>query len=75
MIIEVNWKQARVDAAISAMQGIVANTHDRDYRECEMHTSYNSWRKKYPNEIAKTAVAIADALIVELKRAETNETR
>lgn len=65
---KVNWEQARVDAAISAMQGIVANSHDRDYRECEIHPSYNSWRKKYPNETAKTAVAIADALIAELKK-------
>ena len=70
---KVNWEQARVGAAIAAMQGIVANTHDRDYRECEIHPSYNSWRKKYPNEIAKTAVAIADALIAELKK--TNETK
>ena len=68
---KVNWEQARVDGAIGAMQGIVANTHDRDYRVCEMHPSYNSWRKKYPNEIAKTAVAIADALIAELQRVET----
>ena len=65
---KVNWKQARVDAAISAMQGIVANTHDRDYRVREGYSSYDSWRKKYPNEIAETAVALADALIAELKK-------
>lgn len=70
---KVNWKQARVDAAISAMQGIIANSHDKDYRVQERYSSYDSWRKEYPNEIAETAVAIADALIAELKK--TNETK
>lgn len=70
---KVNWKQARVDAAISAMQGIIANSHDKDYRVRERYSSYDSWRKEYPNEIAETAVAIADALIAELKK--TNETK
>lgn len=70
---KVNWKQARVDAAIGAMQGIIANSHDKDYRVRERYSSYDSWRKKYPNEIAETAVAFADALIAELKK--TNETK
>jgi hypothetical protein len=70
---KVNWKQARVDAAIGAMQGIIANSHDRDYRVRETYSSYDSWRKEYPNEIAETAVAFADALIAELKK--TNETK
>ena len=70
----INWKSARVDAAIVAMQGIVANTHERDYR---MHEPFpnGGWRKSFPSEIAEYAVALADALIAELKRAETNETR
>lgn len=70
---KVNWKQARVDAAIGAMQGIITNSHDKDYRVRESYSSYDSWRKEYPNEIAETAVAIADALIAELKK--TNETK
>lgn len=65
---KVNWKQARVDAAISAMQGIIANSHDKDYRVPARYTSYESWRKECPNEIAETAVALADALIAELKK-------
>ena len=64
----INWEQARVDAAISAMQGIIANSHDKDYRVRERYSSYDSWRKEYPNEIAETAVAYADALIAELKK-------
>jgi hypothetical protein len=70
---KVNWKQARADAAISAMQGIIANSHDKDYRVRDRYSSYDSWRKEYPNEIAETAVAIADVLIAELKK--TNETK
>ena len=65
---KVNWEQARVDAAIGAMQGIIANSHDKDYRVLERYSSYDSWRKEYPNEIAETAVAFADALIAELKK-------
>lgn len=70
---KVNWKQARVDAAIGAMQGIIANSHDKDYRVRERYSSYDSWRKQYSDEIAETAVAFADALIAELQRVETNE--
>lgn len=65
---KVKWEQARVDAAISAMNGIIANSHDKDYRVRERYSSYDSWRKGSPNEIAKTAVAFADALIAELKK-------
>lgn len=65
---KVNWKQARVDAAIGAMQGIIANSHDKDYRVLERYSSHDSWRKKYHNEIAETAVTFADALIAELKK-------
>jgi hypothetical protein len=50
------------------MQGIIANSHDRDYRTRERYSSYDSWRKEYPNEIAETAVAFANALIAELKK-------
>ena len=64
---KVNWKQVRVDAAIAAMQGIVANTHERDYRMKESFPN-GGWRKRYPSEIAHYAVALADALITELKQ-------
>ena len=64
---KVNWEQARVDAAISAMQGIVANTHERDFRMKESYPN-GGWRKRYPSEIAPYAVALADALIAELKK-------
>lgn len=70
---KVNWKQVRADAAIAAMQGIIANSHHKDYRVQENYSSYNSWRKEYPNEIAETAVVFADALIAELKRVKSKE--
>jgi hypothetical protein len=68
---KVNWEQARVDAAISAMQGIIANSHDKDYRITIGHTGSANSRKLYPDEMAKKAVLFADALIAELKK--TNE--
>lgn len=65
---DVDWEQRRYEIAKSAMQGIIANSHDRDYRTRERYSSYDSWRKEYPNEIAETAVAFANALIAELKK-------
>ena len=63
-----DWEQRRYEIAKSAMQGIIANSHDKDYRVLERYSSYDSWRKEYPNEIAETAVSFADALIAELKK-------
>ena len=68
---KIDWEQRRYEIAKDAMVGIIANSHDKDYRVRERYSSYDSWRKEYPDEIAETAVAIADALIAELKK--TNE--
>ena len=43
---KVNWKRARVDAAISEMQGIRANSHDKDDRVLERYPRNDSCRKK-----------------------------
>lgn len=63
---KVNWKQARVDAAISAMNGILSRNNN---------LPFNTHEKEVSEEIARISVVLADALIAELKRAETNETR
>ena len=63
---KVNWEQAKVDAAIAAMQSMAGS---------------NWWSQLYYNvpdakgvseQIAHRAVLLADALIAELKK--TNET-
>lgn len=61
---KVNWKQARVDAAISAMQGKLADHTAMSrlwYGACEDTSTFHSL-------IAKSAVQLADALIAELKK-------
>lgn len=66
---KVNWKQARVDAAIAAMQGKLAD-HTAISRlwhcACEDTSTFHRL-------IADSAVQLADALIAELKK--TNETK
>lgn len=65
----INWKQARVDAAIAAMQGKLAD-HTAMSRlwqgACEDTSTFHRL-------IAEAAVQLADALIAELKK--TNETK
>lgn len=65
---KVNWKRTRVNAAISAMQGIIANSHDDDYRVVERGHSQNYKYKLERAEIVRRAVLYADALIAELKK-------
>ena len=64
---KVNWKQARVDAAIGAMQGKLAD-HTAISRlwdcACEDTNTFHQL-------IAESAVRLADVLIAELKK--TNE--
>ena len=66
---KVNWKQARVDAAIGAMQGKLAD-HTAISRlwhcACEDTNTFHQL-------IAESAVRLADVLIAELKK--TNETK
>lgn len=61
---KVNWKQARVDAAISAMNGILSRTNN---------LPFNTHEKEVSEEVARISVVLADALIAELKK--TNETK
>ena len=61
---KVNWKQARVDAAISAMNGILSSNNN---------LPFNTHEKEVSEEVARISVVLADALIAELKK--TNETK
>lgn len=60
---KVNWRQARVDAAISAMNGILSRRNNLPFAECE---------REIAAELARLSTNLADALIAELKK--TNET-
>lgn len=61
---KVNWKQARVDAAIGAMNGILSRNNNLPFNELE---------KEISEELARLSIVLADALIAELKK--TNETK
>lgn len=58
---DVIWEQRRYEIAKSAMQGMVANSHERDYRMAEDYPNHG-YRKIYPSEVAEYAVVLADAL-------------
>lgn len=55
----INWKQVRVDAAISILNSLLETTKHSILEEVAVNEVY-----------AKTAVAYADALVKELKRSE-----
>lgn len=61
---KVNWKQARVDATIGAMNGILSRTNN---------LPFDTHEKEISEEIARISVVLADALIAELKK--TNKTK
>ena len=63
----INWEERRYEIALHAMQGIIANSHDRDFRT----EGYGRTYKDSASEIAYSAVAYADALILMLKRQES----
>lgn len=64
---KVNWKQARVDAAIAIAQGFASNNNI--FGLCEVEIEEQEAKRR----LAKVAASFADALIAELKK--TNETR
>lgn len=62
----IDWESRRFLIAMHAMQGIIANSHTRDYRT----EGYGATYKDSPSEIAYRAVAYAEALILMLKQQE-----
>ena len=65
---DVIWEQRRYEIAKDAMVGIIANSHDDDYRVVERGPSQNYKYKLERAEIVRRAVLYADALIAELKK-------
>lgn len=64
----IDWEERRYEIALHAMQGIIANSHERDYR----HESYGTTYKEAAWKVASYAVDYADALILILKRQESS---
>lgn len=62
----IDWEERRYEIALHVMQGIITNSHDRDYRT----ESYGTTYKDSASEIAYRAVAYAEALILMLKQQE-----
>lgn len=61
---KVVWEQRRYEIAKDAMVGIIANSHNDDYRVCSQNYKFELERA----EIVRRAVLYADALIAELKK-------
>lgn len=59
---QVNWKQARVDAAIAIVQGFASNNNI--FGLCENKIDEQEAKRR----LAKVAVSFADALIKKLKQ-------
>lgn len=62
---KVNWEKARIDAAIGAMNAILAN-REMVVAMLQVHNP-----KGFEYQVARESVSFADALIAELKK--TNE--
>lgn len=65
----VNWEEVRIKASIAAMQGTITILSSSDryaFREVVVE-GFRGEQKTYPNEIAQFSVAVANALIKELK--------
>lgn len=62
---QIDWEKARVQAAIAAMQGILANIYINGSYSDGYCTKYTTMSR---NKVANDAVVYADALIKELKK-------
>lgn len=65
---DIDWEQRRYEIAKDAMVGIIANSHDDDYRYVERGCSQNYKYKLERTDIVHRSVLYADALIAELKK-------
>lgn len=61
---KIDWEQRRYEIAKSAMNGILSRNNN---------LPFNTHEKEVSEEVARISVALADALIAELKK--TNETK
>lgn len=63
---KIDWDKVRVDAAIAAMQGLCNSCHDSVIREIQ-----ESKDMERSNVISFLSVRIADSLVRELRKEET----
>jgi len=67
----VNWQHYRIQAAIAAMQGQLANDESvKQMIETLDYASLPDKTKAYMNLVAQSSVMLADALISELQKKE-----
>lgn len=67
-VVQQDWQQVRIDAAIASMQGMIISDA---YAGTEIANSYTGEKRHVKwdeNKIAKAAVAHADALVAELQK-------
>ena len=68
-VVQQDWEEARINAAIAAMQGQLAN--DESVNQMIKALDYASLpdkTKAYMNLVAQSSVMLADALVAELKK-------
>ena len=62
---EIDWEQARIDAAIAAMKGILTND---ELQSLAFDGRRDKNNRQIPIYVSEMAVVFADALIAELKK-------
>ena len=74
--VDVDWNQVRIQAAIAAMNGQLANDESvKQMIETLDYTSLPDKTKAYMNLVAQSSVMLADALVAELKKGGENESQ
>lgn len=67
----IDWEQVRIQAAIAAMQGQLANDESvKQMIETLDSVALPDKTKAYMNLVARSSVMLADALVAELKRSD-----
>lgn len=69
---EIDWEQARIDAAIAAMKGILTND---ELQSLAFDGRRDKNNRQIPIYLSEMAVVFADALIAELKKGGNNEAK
>ena len=70
---KIDWEQVRIQAAIAAMQGQLANDESvKQMIETLDSVALPDKTKAYMNLVARSSVMLADALIAELQKKDDN---
>ena len=68
-VVQQDWEEARIQAAIAAMQGQLANDESvKQMIETLDYASLPDKTKAYMNLVAQSSVMLADALVAELQK-------